>query len=129
MVRALWHPGAAACVVTAGDAGCWYMAEETHGIVVHHPARRVPVVDTNGCGDVFHGAYAASIAMDESVGRAVAVATVAASEKAMRRGGRQGIPDRDTVDRLLAAAPSGGDDDERTADGDAPAGGMMGAQP
>lgn len=128
MVRALWRPGATACVVTAGDAGCWYMARETGGVVVHHPARLVPVVDTNGCGDVFHGAYAAGIASGESVARSVALATVAASEKATRRGGRQGIPDRATVDRLLGAAASAGPEGERTSHDDAPAGAMMGVQ-
>ena len=103
MVRALWRPGAAARVVTVGDEGCWFMARETGGTVIHHPARRVPVVDTNGCGDVFHGAYAACIAKGDSVARAVAVATVAASEKASRRGGRQGIPDLASIDRILGA--------------------------
>ena len=102
MVRALWHPGASACVVTAGGQGCWFMSHETGRDVIHHPAPRVEVVDTNGCGDVFHGAYAASIARGASVARAVAVATVTAAQKATQRGGRQGIPNRETVERILA---------------------------
>jgi sulfofructose kinase len=58
-------------------------------------------VDTTGCGDVFHGAYAAGLARGEDVRAAIAVATAAAGIKATRRGGRAGIPDRATVDRFM----------------------------
>ena len=60
-------------------------------------------VDTTGCGDVFHGAYAACIARGESVARAVAVANVTAGLKATQPGGRSGIPDLETVERYLRA--------------------------
>ena len=103
MLHALWLPSHAACVVTAGDRGCWYLARETGGEVQHRPARRVRVVDTNGCGDVFHGAYAARIARGDTVASAIAVATIAAAQKATQPGGRRGIPDWPTVVRLLEA--------------------------
>ncbi len=101
MVRALFSPGRAACVVTAGEQGCWYADRQTGGEVRHQPAHRVEAVDTTGCGDVFHGAYAAMIARGEPVARAVAVATVAAGLKATQPGGRRGIPDWATVERYL----------------------------
>jgi sulfofructose kinase len=101
MVRALRQPAQLACVVTAGELGCWYAGRETGDEVRHMPACRVQAVDTTGCGDVFHGAYAASIARGESVARAVAVATVTAGLKATRPGGRSGIPDLATVERYL----------------------------
>src|SRR5262249_18350177 len=43
-------------VVTCGAAGAWFAAsgEEPR----HQPAFAVDAVDTTGCGDVFHGAYA-----------------------------------------------------------------------
>ena len=69
MVRALAGPDRACCVVTVGDQGCWY--SEWGGDVRHFPAFQVEVVDTTGCGDVFHGAYAACIAWGESVDRAI----------------------------------------------------------
>jgi sulfofructose kinase len=59
------------------------------------------VVDTTGCGDVFHGAYAASLTQGESVSQAVRVATVAAGLKATQPGGRDGIPNHATIDRYL----------------------------
>jgi sulfofructose kinase len=102
MVRALGGEGRACCAVTAGDRGCWYAARG--GEVRHVPAHRVPVVDTTGCGDVFHGAYAACIARGEGVDRAIAVANAAAALKATRPGGRAGIPDRPTVERFLSNA-------------------------
>ena len=102
MVRALSGPERACCVVTDGERGCWYLRE--HGGGVHHlPALKVQAVDTTGCGDVFHGAYAACLAQGESVHLALEVATVAAGLKATRAGGRSGIPDRATIDRVLAA--------------------------
>ena len=99
MVRGLLIPGRAAVVVTAGERGCWYA--DPGGEVRHQPALRVEVVDTTGCGDVFHGAYATMLARGEAVARAVAVATVAAGLKATQPGGRSGIPDWETVERWV----------------------------
>ncbi len=62
MVRALLIPGRMACVVTAGEQGCWYADRQTGSEVHYQPAHRVEIVDTTGCGDVFHGTYAAMIA-------------------------------------------------------------------
>lgn len=99
MVRALSGPERACCVVTAGERGCWYT--KGGGEVCHFPAFRVEVVDTTGCGDVFHGAYAACIAGGQSVRRAVQIATATAGIKATQPGGRGGIPDLPTVERFL----------------------------
>ena len=99
MVRALSRSDRACCVVTAGEQGCWY--SEYGGPVLHFPAFQVQVVDTTGCGDVFHGAYAACIAWGESVSRAVQIATAAASIKATQPGGRTGIPDLSATKRFL----------------------------
>jgi sugar/nucleoside kinase (ribokinase family) len=99
MARALSRDGRACCVVTAGERGSWY--SERGGRVRHYPAFKVKVLDTTGCGDVFHGAYAACIAQERSVDDAVRVATAAAGIKATQPGGRAGIPDRAAVDRLL----------------------------
>lgn len=102
MVRELSGPERACCVVTDGERGCWYSVHD--GDVHHLPALKVQGVDTTGCGDVFHGAYAACLAQGESAHKALQVATVAAGLKATQPGGRSGIPDRATVDRVLASA-------------------------
>jgi len=102
MVQVLAAAGRSCTVVTGGERGCWYA--EYGGDVHHVPALKVQVVDTTGCGDVFHGAYAASIALGDGVSTAVQVATVAAGLKATQPGGRRGIPDRATAQRVLAEA-------------------------
>ncbi len=102
ILAALARPDRACCAVTAGARGCWYV--ERDGPVHHFPAFRVSVVDTTGCGDVFHGAYAAAIARGEAVGQAIRLATATAAIKATHRGGRAGIPDRARVEQFLAAA-------------------------
>jgi sulfofructose kinase len=99
MVRKIATPQRAACVVTAGANGCWY--SEYGGEVYQFPAYQVNVVDTTGCGDVFHGAYTAALARGEPVSRAVQVASASAAIKATRPGGREGIPDLASVEAFL----------------------------
>ena len=89
-VRVL-HNGRACTAVTAGEQGSWYM-EKTSSEVIHQPAYKVKVVDTNGCGDVFHGAYAAMLVRGEPVKRAMKIAAAAAALKATKPGGRAGCP-------------------------------------
>ncbi len=97
----LARSGRACCAVTAGALGCWYA--EAGRPVRHFPAFPVTVVDTTGCGDVFHGAYAASLARGERIERAIQVATAAAGLKATQPGGRPGIPSRAAVEAYLAS--------------------------
>jgi sulfofructose kinase len=78
--RALWSPMRAAVVVTRGELGCVFT---TDGATMREvPALRVQVVDTTGCGDVFHGAYCAMLARGAAIAECVRVASVAASLKA-----------------------------------------------
>ena len=98
-VAAMARPDRACAAVTAGAKGCWY--SESGGPVVHVPAYRVRAVDTTGCGDVFHGAYAAVISRGGGVPEAISVATAAAAIKATRPGGRSGIPGMDEVGAFM----------------------------
>jgi ribokinase len=84
-------PARAAVVVTCGAAGCWWM-DSAMTAAVHEPALAVPVVDTTGCGDVFHGAYAAGLVRGLTLAQRVRLATVAAGLKATQRGGQRGSP-------------------------------------
>jgi sulfofructose kinase len=100
-VRALWRDDRAAVVVTCGVEGSWYLSREEPGRLYHQPAFRVPVVDTNGCGDVFHGAYAAALSEGMPVADRVRMAAAVAALKATRPGGQQGIPTRKAADQFL----------------------------
>lgn len=77
-------------VVTNGARGGWW--RDNHGPVRHYAAYTVPVVDTTGCGDVFHGVYAACLARCEPLPRTLQLASAAAALKATRPGGRTGCP-------------------------------------
>lgn len=97
--QVLARSGRVCSLVTAGDQGGWYSVKG--GSVQHFPAFSVPVVDTTGCGDVFHGAYAACLAFGMPIARAVEVASASAALKATRPGGRAGIPSWERVKRFI----------------------------
>lgn len=91
--------GRTCCVITAGERGCWYSLGG--GDATYVPAFDVEVVDTTGCGDVFHGAYAAAIAGGYEVHDAVRLASATAAMKARYPGGRMGIPSLAKVKEFL----------------------------
>lgn len=99
MIRALSPGSRLLTAVTAGADGVWY-AEGT-GDVRRVEGHAVKVADTTGCGDVFHGAYAAYLSFGEPVSRAIAAANAAAALKATAPGGRSGIPDRRALEAFL----------------------------
>jgi sugar/nucleoside kinase (ribokinase family) len=105
-VRRLWREGRSAVVVTDGESGSWYAGRDRPGRVVHQPAFSVAALDTNGCGDVFHGSYAAGLCEGLRLDRRVRFAAAVAAMKATRRGGQQGIPSRAEAERFLAARPA-----------------------
>lgn len=88
-------------LVTDGANGAWYMEG---GSVIHVPAFPVKSVDTLGAGDTWHGALAVALAGRQPLDRAVRFANAAAALKCTEFGGRKGMPARDRVDALLAAA-------------------------
>jgi len=98
--RQLWRADRRATVVTAGDRGCWYLGESA-AEVRHQPAFAVDVVDTTGCGDVFHGAYASALARGLELEDRIRFAAATAALKATRRGGQAGIPKRPVVEEFL----------------------------
>jgi sulfofructose kinase len=102
-VERLWYKDRQAVVVTCGAAGAWFARID--GVVQHQPAFSVKVADTTGCGDVFHGAYAAEMARGVPVADCVRFASAAAALKATQPGGQRGIPTRAGVERFLNSSP------------------------
>ncbi|MCC6579808.1 MAG: permease [Phycisphaeraceae bacterium] len=97
-IERLWSSQRQVVAVTDGAKGCWYRI----GDGMHHmPAFRVQAVDTTGCGDVFHGAYAAGIARGLGLEDSLRLASATSAIKATRRGGQQGIPYLNEVERFL----------------------------
>jgi len=99
--EALLREGNEVVVVTCGAEGCWYAGPSTGGRAEHCPAFAVEAVDTTGCGDVFHGAYAAALAAGLDLHERVRRASAAAALKATRPGGQAGCPDRAALERFL----------------------------
>ena len=88
-------------VITSGAQGCWYSSETDPSSPVHQSAFPVKVVDTTGCGDVFHGTYAAGLVRNLNLPERIRVASAAAALKAVQAGGQDGIPTLSTVEKFL----------------------------
>ena len=101
--KAVWHQDCQAVVITCGTAGSWFLGKD--GTARHQPAFKVLAVDTTGCGDVFHGAYAAGLVQGAPLDQCVRLATAAAGLKATQPGGQRGIPTRTQVEEFLASNP------------------------
>jgi sulfofructose kinase len=90
------------CAVTAGAEGVYTLE---NGDIRRYPAFAVPVVDTLGAGDVWHGALALALAEGLGEAEAVRFASAAAALKVQRPGGRSGVPARAELDSFLSTLP------------------------
>jgi sulfofructose kinase len=92
--------------VTCGARGCYFVTADNPSVVRHQPAFKVRAVDTTGCGDVFHGAYAAALARGLGAPERIRFAAAAAALKATKPGGAQhGIPSLARTLRLMRQVP------------------------
>ncbi|MEK6795323.1 MAG: PfkB family carbohydrate kinase [Spirochaetota bacterium] len=86
------------CAVTLGSRGVLWCENGVYG---RQASFSVPVVDTTGAGDVFHGAFAASIAKKMSTAEGMRFAAATAALKCRALGGRTGIPTDSMVMKYL----------------------------
>ncbi len=86
--------------ITDGEAGSWFLGAE--GERFHQPAFRVRnLVDTTGCGDVFHGVFLAHFAATGDAKSSALLAARAASLKAEGLGGRFNLKGRQELENSL----------------------------
>jgi sulfofructose kinase len=86
--------------ITDGAEGSWFLTRE--GDRFHQPAFPVAkVIDTTGCGDVFHGAFLFAILRGDPPRDAARLASAAAAISAGGLGGRGHLPGLDEVGALL----------------------------
>ena len=85
-------------VITDGANGSWALEKE---LVIHQPAFPTKVVDTTGCGDAFHGAYAATLLEGKSLSKRLEFASAYASIIATCFGGRSYFPSRAEVEQII----------------------------
>jgi sugar/nucleoside kinase (ribokinase family) len=102
-VDKLWRDDRQVVVVTCGPDGYWFRSVGTGPEPRYEPAFTVEAVDTTGCGDVFHGAYASALARGADVLSRLRFAAAAAALKATQLGGQAGIPTRPQVEAFLAS--------------------------
>jgi sugar/nucleoside kinase (ribokinase family) len=95
-------------VVTCGAEGGWGF-EPGLSEPFRYPAFHVEAADTTGCGDVFHGAYAAELARGSDLRRRIRVAAASAALKATKPGGQAGIPNRAAVETFLKERGASGE--------------------
>ncbi len=86
-------------IVTRGENGCVGSSKEGE---FELPAFAVDVVDTTGCGDTFHGAFALAVARGQPVVSAARFASGAAALCATQLGGRAGIPTAQQLEQFLS---------------------------
>lgn len=91
----MYHPEVV--VITCGkEGGILY-----DGKAEHYPAFLVDAVDTNGSGDVFHGAFAAAMVKGYAYKECCIFASAVSAVKCTGVGARESVPDERTVYRFL----------------------------
>lgn len=105
MVRRLADvPGRSLACVTDGINGAWYALGGTPDDVMRQAIFPVDeVVDTTGCGDVFHGVYCASLVAGLPPSERIRRASAAAAMKTRVAGAQAGAPTRVELDAFLAS--------------------------
>jgi len=103
-VAKLFSHARSVVVVTCGAKGCWFL-DASMKKPEHLPAFRVPAIDTTGCGDVFHGAYAAALACGAELTVRLRFASAAAAIKGTKHGGQAGVPTQAAVNAFLRERP------------------------
>lgn len=93
---AAYHPRAV--IVTCGKAGGVFF---DGGAVRPYPAFPVKTVDSNGAGDVFHGAFCAAIVRGMDPYTACIFSSAVSALKCTRVGSRAGVPDITTTLQFL----------------------------
>jgi ribokinase len=96
--RALHDRYGSLVVVTAGVRGSWCVSRDE---AFHTPAFDVPIVDTTGAGDVFHGGFLYGLLQGWPLHEVARFASATAALKCRAAGGRAGIPTRAEIDTLL----------------------------
>ena len=92
----LYHPEVV--VITCGKEGGLIYNGET---CVSYPAFVVEALDTNGSGDVFHGAFAAAMVKGYSYMNCCLFASATSAIKCTGIGARESVPDEETVYKFL----------------------------
>ena len=94
--------GCPAVGITHGANGAVFL---DHGRLLQSPAFKVPVADTTGAGDVFHGAFIYGLLQSWPLEETIRFSHAAAAMKCMHIGARRGIPTISEIKEFLNSRP------------------------
>ena len=87
-------------VITIGKYG--YICEKDNKVIIKPSYNSgLPVVDTNGAGDIFHGAFTYALSNGYDYYDALEFANVTASLSVSKQGGRDSCPELEEVESIL----------------------------
>lgn len=99
MLDAFLMEGVEVAGITCGTEGSWF--KQSGGVEFHQPAFILPtVVDTTGCGDIFHGVFLYGVLKHFPLEKSVRYASAAGAIVSTRLGGRKSIPTLDEIVQL-----------------------------
>jgi sugar/nucleoside kinase (ribokinase family) len=90
-------------LITDGVKGSWAWTKDG---ILHQPVFQVDAIDTTGCGDAYHGAYAVGILEGWDLPTRMEYGAWIASNVAKVLGGRTGLPSRESLVNLDLSALS-----------------------
>lgn len=98
-INILLNKGIKNIIVTEGEKGInFYNKKEK----VHLDSLKVKAIDTTAAGDVFAGAFAASLIKENNIKKALKFAVKAAAYSVTKRGAQSSIPDQKELNEFLA---------------------------
>ena len=96
-------PRASTLGITDGDRGSWI--QENGGNIFHQPAYQIAeIMDTTGCGDVYHGAFLSGYLKGGSLKENAKNASAAGALHAKKVGGRGNLCDENKIKDFLRSA-------------------------
>lgn len=102
------EPGRDVACVTDGMNGSWFaLGEKPEAVYRQQVFPMEHVVDTTGCGDVFHGVYAACLVKGYSPAERFLRASAAAALKTQKAGAQAGAPTEAELEAFLASRGGG----------------------
>jgi sugar/nucleoside kinase (ribokinase family) len=86
------------CAVTLGEKGSLGLFNDE---LIHIPAYSVPVLDTTGCGDVYHAGFVYGMLKEWDIPDIMRFSSAAAALKCRKYGGRLGAPTLDEIEKFM----------------------------
>jgi len=105
VIDTLWNDSKNLVVITEGSKGC-YLREKGDSVKKHMSAYEINAVDTNGTGDIFHGAYAYGLLNGMKTIENLEFASAAAASVASLPHGSVRKPSLSSIKEFMSTRPA-----------------------